>query len=781
MLIRNPWLACRSYSKNIDINGFTGPPKNIFHQLTPICRSRPFSTPRQLPPRCNSGSSKQNYNNNHHQWSYRTYLLAGSTLLAGISTISLSDTGFGSNTRGLQLFSRDNPDHDFSKVVFPKDSSILYKSLDEPPEAEDPFLQESPRKKRKKTALHRQSALYKLYSIVLSLKLYTRRTIEAVITCARFLQLSALFVPVLLSLPLVWLGSHVPIQPSSRSDEEGPQDHNNSHTRTERRGAILWYKYFTWTMEAAGPSFIKLGQWAASRTDIFPDALCVELSKLHSQAKAHSLKHTRSIVSRAFGRPFDQIFEEFIETPLGVGAMGQVYHAKLSADLIKEAHDRVELEQGIVRANASEPNFQVFKRVLGLKQQHLNDLHVNNPWVVIKVLHPMVRRVVERDLAIMRFFANLVDCIPTMEWLSLPDEVNQFARMMRSQMDLRIEAENLLTFRANFDSRNDPISFPLPYTEFCTRNVLVEESITAVPMGRLLRSCRDRTAAYSARSYSSNLDDQETVTPLFKDIADKGLDAFLKMLLIDNFLHSDLHPGNIFVRLYRKKKDSLGPARPEFMDDSAYANLEKLSDAEFFKELNRLYDEEGYRPQVCFIDAGLVTRLNDVNRRNFLDLFKAIATFDGYRVGGLMIERSRTPETAIDAEVFALKTQRLVQHIKERTFALGSVKLGDLLGRMLHMVRQHHVRMEGDFITVVLSILLLEGIGRQLDPDIDLFKSSIPILRQLSQTPYNEMTLNSDTMSMFKVWIALEIRQFISASIQDIHRLVKYDGLCPNH
>ena len=59
--------------------------------------------------------------------------------------------------------------------------------------------------------------------------------------------------------------------------------------------------------------------------------------------------------------------------------------------------------------------------------------------------------------------------------------------------------------------------------------------------------------------------------------------------------------------------------------------------------------------------------------------------------------------------------------VKERTFTLGSVSIGDLLDRMLGMVRSHHVRMEGDFVSIVVAILILEGICRQLDPQIDLF------------------------------------------------------------
>jgi aarF domain-containing kinase len=117
-----------------------------------------------------------------------------------------------------------------------------------------------------------------------------------------------------------------------------------------------------------------------------------------------------------------------------------------------------------------------------------------------------------------------------------------------------------------------------------------------------------------------------------------------------------------------------------------------------------------------------VTQLNETNRRNFLDLFRAVAEFDGFRAGQLMVERCRQPEEVIDADVFALKMEHLVYNIKSRTFALGNIKIGDVLSEVLSMVRSHHVRLEGDFVNVVISILLLEGIGRSLDPGLDLFK-----------------------------------------------------------
>jgi len=174
-----------------------------------------------------------------------------------------------------------------------------------------------------------------------------------------------------------------------------------------------------------------------------------------------------------------------------------------------------------------------------------------------------------------------------------------------------------------------------------------------------------------------------------------------------------------------------------------------------------------------------VTELNDVNRANFLDLFKAVAEFDGYKAGLLMVERCRQPDAVIDKEVFALRMQHLVLGVKSRTFALGNIKIGDILNEVLDMVRSHHVRMEGDFINVVLSILLLEGIGRNLDPDMDLFSGALPILRQLGAQSGKSL-LQSGDLSMVKVWAGLEARKFFQASVESVENCVKYDQLSPN-
>lgn len=85
-------------------------------------------------------------------------------------------------------------------------------------------------------------------------------------------------------------------------------------------------------LERAGPAFIKWGQWAATRLDLFPPDLCASLERLHAAAPAHPRRLTVAEVRAAFGvESLDELFEGFPEQPLASGSVGQVYRARLSA------------------------------------------------------------------------------------------------------------------------------------------------------------------------------------------------------------------------------------------------------------------------------------------------------------------------------------------------------------------------------------------------------------------------------------------------------------------
>ncbi|KAH9441854.1 hypothetical protein Pst134EA_032189 [Puccinia striiformis f. sp. tritici] len=148
-----------------------------------------------------------------------------------------------------------------------------------------------------------------------------------------------------------------------------------------------------------------------------------------------------------------------------------------------------------------------------------------------------------------------------------------------------------------------------------------------------------------------------------------------------------------------------------------------------------------------------------------------------------MIKRCRTPSLVEEEELFSLKIQHLTTKVKSATFSLSNIRVGDVLIDVLNAVQKHHVKMEPDFINTILSILILEGIGRQLNPNLDLFQNALPILRSLgsSQINANNTSFNPASFgSVIKLWILLEARHFASIAVSDVDDMLKYDWLMPN-
>jgi aarF domain-containing kinase len=319
--------------------------------------------------------------------------------------------------------------------------------------------------------------------------------LEPFLTFVRFLHLAILFGPVILTSPMLMVGSQARRQPGNPVAEPG-----------ENWGAVWWYGFLVKSMERAGPSFIKLAQWAASRTDLFPTSLCRMMSELHSNNKPHHFWFTKRVIEKSFGHKFEDIFEEFDETPIGCGAIAQVYRARLRPEILVGSEAEV-------------------KRLTDeLKNPVDGDQRIVTS-VAVKVLHPRVDKLVRRDITIMSIFANIINAFPGMEWISLPEEVLVFGDMMSQQLDLRVEAANLDRFEANFRNRGKIISFPKAIRvnghTAATRQVLIEEFEDALPLKHFLRNGGG---------------------PYDEQIANFGLDAFLEMLLLDNWTHGDLHP-----------------------------------------------------------------------------------------------------------------------------------------------------------------------------------------------------------------------------------------------
>ena len=163
---------------------------------------------------------------------------------------------------------------------------------------------------------------------------------------------------------------------------------------------------------------------------------------------------------------------------MGVGAIAQVYKATLNPVLLPAGYldpKHIDNPSPVSRIG----------RTIVPSVEDKKPPKIPTAAVAIKVLHPGVEKMIKRDLKIMSFFAVVLNAFPGMEWLSFPEEVEVFGEMMLSQVDLRIEANNLSTFETNFRHR-PTVSFPRPLKQYTSSQVLIEEYEDAVPLEAFL-------------------------------------------------------------------------------------------------------------------------------------------------------------------------------------------------------------------------------------------------------------------------------------------------------
>lgn len=191
-------------------------------------------------------------------------------------------------------------------------------------------------------------------------------------------------------------------------------------------------------------------------------------------------------------------------------------------------------------------------------------------------------------------------------------------------------------------------------------------------------------------------------------------------LFEDNFVHADLHAGNIIVRY--------APHGP---------------------------------PALVLLDAGLTVELRPFDRQNFVSLFRAVIDNDGGEVARLMMEYSPNrvvrkavstvptargstsgapvpavpleavtwENTVIRPEEYKAEMAALVDYVHAQGLSLGKVSVSELLRKVLTLSYEHNVKLESRFVTVVVAIMLAEGMGRRLDPEVDIIARAKPFVR----------------------------------------------------
>jgi ubiquinone biosynthesis protein len=185
-------------------------------------------------------------------------------------------------------------------------------------------------------------------------------------------------------------------------------------------------------LEDLGPSFVKLGQIASTRSDVLPADVVTELKKLLDAVPPVPATAIRERIESSLAAPVDEIYESFDDTPLAAASVAQVHRATLrTAD--------------------------------GLKQ------------VVVKVQRPNIAEMISSDLDLLHTFAALLErAIPESRTYSPVGLVNEFDRAMQNELDFTTEKENAERFRSNF--RDFPgARFPLVYGEASSKHVLTLE------------------------------------------------------------------------------------------------------------------------------------------------------------------------------------------------------------------------------------------------------------------------------------------------------------------
>jgi ubiquinone biosynthesis protein len=169
-------------------------------------------------------------------------------------------------------------------------------------------------------------------------------------------------------------------------------------------------------------------------------------------------------------------------------------------------------------------------------------------------------------------------------------------------------------------------------------------------------------------------------------LAERGVEIFFKQVFRDNFFHADMHPGNIFV-------DSSNPDKPRYIA----------------------------------LDFGIVGSLTPSDQRYLAENFLAFFDRDYHRIAELHIESGWVPEgTRIDQLETAVRT--VLEPIFNKP--LAEISFAQVLIRLFRVAQRFNVEVQPQLILLHKTLFNIEGLGRELYPQLDLWKTAHPVLKQ---------------------------------------------------
>jgi ubiquinone biosynthesis protein len=387
-----------------------------------------------------------------------------------------------------------------------------------------------------------------------------------------------------------------------------------------RRQGVSRGEQLRLALEELGPIFVKFGQAVSTRRDLLPEDIADELAKLQDRVPPFPGATARRLIERAYGQPLTEVFASFDETAFAAASIAQVHLARLP----------------------------------GGRE------------VVVKVLRPDMRAIIERDLEVLQALAELAQRYWVAGRRLRPQEVvSEYQKTVLDELDLMREAANASQLKRNFRD-TDLLYVPEVYWDYCRTDVMVMERIHGVPISDLA----------ALRAAGTNI----------RQLAENGVRIFFTQVFRHNFFHADMHPGNIFV----------------LVDDPQ-------------------------RPRYAAVDFGIVGTLDPRDQQYLAENFLAVFDRDYRRVAQLHLESGWVPrQTRVDEMESAVRT--VCEPIFDRP--LKDISFGRILLRLFEISRRFNMQVQPQLILLQKTLLNVEGLGRQLYPELDIWSTASPILRE---------------------------------------------------
>ena len=456
-----------------------------------------------------------------------------------------------------------------------------------------------------------------------------------------------------------------------------------------------------------GPIWVKAGQVLSTRRDLIPEDVADELAHLQDQVPPFPGAIARAIVEESLGRPIGELYASFDETPLASASIAQVHAARLLLPLRSPPSGRGVGGEGSrygATLREREPSPGAARHPLP-EGEGSNEQPAAAPSigrdVVVKVLRPNVAVNVRRNLELLDALAWLVQ-----RWHPQADKIRP--RDFYDEVAKTLHHElNLQNEGANASllrrnfENSDDLYVPQIFWSHTGEKVLTMERVHGIPA--------DDIVALDKAGIDRRV------------LAEKGVRLFYEQVFRDNFFHADAHPGNIWVDPTRTRD-----------------------------------------PRFIALDFGIMGSLPDEDQYWLAENFIAMFERNYRRIAELHLEAGWMPR-----HIRVDELEAAVRTVCEPYFTrpLSEISLAEVVAKLFSTARKFELTLQPQLILLQKTLLNVEGLGRQLDPGIDIWSVAQPVLKRILADRYSARHALREIRKRLPQW--LRIAPLIPERIHD--------------